>query len=240
MTSDGGDRKTPQKTQSSREVGDFLAKVARTPVVAGGTPPGRLLFAMDATASREASWDTACHLQAQMFTATENVGNLSVQLCYYRGFNEFRASSWCNNPTDLLAEMSSVRCLGGHTQIKRVLDHTQAEHKRNPIKAVVFVGDAIEEDGDTLCHLAGQLGVLNIPLFMFQEGHLPGVRSIFQQMAHLSGGAFAPFDRNSASELKDLLSAVAVFAAGGTRALENFSSARKGEVARLTQQIRKS
>lgn len=235
MTSDGGDAKPPQA--SSKAVGDFLARVARTPAASGGGPPGRLLFAMDATASREPTWDTACHLQGQMFDAAENVGNLAVQLCYYRGFNEFCASGWCDNPKDLLSEMTGVRCLGGYTQISKVLDHARSEHKRRPIKAVVFVGDAVEEDGDALCHKAGQLGVMNIPLFMFQEGGLPGVQSIFQQMAQLSGGAWSPFDRNSASELKDLLSAVAIFAAGGARALEDFSRTSSGPVALLARQV---
>ncbi len=202
------------------DVGQFLDKVARTPA---RMDTSRLLFAMDATASRELAWDRACHLQGRMFEATTDLGNLAVQLCYYRGFNEFHRSHWCQSADSLLQEMTGVKCLGGYTQINRVLEHALAENSKNRLKAVVFVGDAMEEDADRLCHLAGQMGVLNLPLFMFQEAQDPGVRSVFRQMASLSGGAYAPFDLNSASGLKDLLSAVAVFATGGRRALQDFN-----------------
>ena len=229
--------KKPPTISSRQDVSRFLEKVARTPVRRHGGNLGRLVFAMDATASREPTWDRACHLQGQMFEATADVGNLAVQLCYYRGFNEFHAGSWCESAASLQAEMSHVQCLGGQTQIRRVLDHAAQENRRNRIRAVVFVGDALEEDADALCHLAGQLGVMQLPLFMFQEGYDPLVRTVFQQMAHLSGGAFAPFDLSSASELKDLLSAVAVYATGGKQALTRFSGGREA-IALLTHQLR--
>lgn len=216
-------------------VDKFLQKVARTP--ARKDALSRLLFGMDATASREPTWDRACHLQGQMFEATASVGNLSVQLCYYRGFNQFKVSAWCQSATSLLQEMSAVRCLGGYTQINKILDHAVAEHKRNRLRAVVFVGDALEEDADRLCHVAGQLGVLQVPLFMFHEGHDQRVQSVFQQMAGLSGGAYAPFDLASATELKDLLSAVAIFATGGKSALRQFKSSA-GPVGILTHQLK--
>ena len=176
---------------------------------------------MDATASREATWDHACHLQAEMFNSTSLIGGLSVQLCYYRGFNEFHHGHWCEHTDELLSEMNAARCLGGHTQIARVLKHLLKENSLQKIQAAVFVGDAMEENPDDLCQLAGKLGVLSIPLFVFQEGRNPGVASLYKQLAQLSGGAYAPFDLGSASQLKSLLSAVAVYAAGGRRALQN-------------------
>lgn len=224
-------------TTNSTQVSQFLDKVAKTPVRTDAESEGRMLFAMDATASREATWDRACHLQGQMFQATEGIGSLAVQLCYYRGFNEFHASAWCSSATHLLTEMSGVRCLGGHTQINRVLDHAIKEHKTKRLRAVVFVGDALEEEADHLCHQAGQLGVLNIPLFMFQEGSDPRVKSAYQQMAELSGGAYSPFNLQSAGELRDLLSAVAVFAAGGKSALKRLTR-RSAPAALLTQQLK--
>ena len=225
-------------TTSSQGVNQFLTKVASTPARKAAGDVGRLIFAMDATASREPTWDNACHLQGEMFMATAPLGGLAIQLCYYRGFMEFRALDWCEDTATLLSQMSAVRCLGGHTQIERLLNHAQQEHTNQKLQAVVFVGDAIEENPDTLCQLAGKLGLLNLPLFMFQEGSHPGVRSIFQQMSQLSGGAFAPFDLNSASELKQLLSAVAVYAAGGHQALLDFSKRSGSEIKRLTRQLK--
>ncbi|MDA0789991.1 MAG: VWA domain-containing protein [Proteobacteria bacterium] len=224
--------------EASRDVSAFLDKVAATPARRQAGRTGRLMFAMDATASREPTWDRACHLQGEMFSATDSLGGLSVQLCYYRGFNEFRALDWCSDTAVLLRQMSAVRCLGGQTQIGRVLKHALRAHHDSSLQAVVFVGDAMEENPDTLCDLAGQLGLQNIPAFMFQEGTLPLVRSTFQQMAQLSGGAWAPFDLNSAHQLKELLAAVAVFAAGGRSALEDLSSRSSDAVKRITRQLK--
>jgi hypothetical protein len=224
-------KKTPVVTSSG--VNQFLSKVAATPIKASGK--GRLMFAMDATASREPTWDHACHLQGEMFNATDALGGLSIQLCFYRGFAEFKANEWCDSRTTLLQQMSAVQCLGGHTQIRRVLEHALSQPT---IQAVVFVGDAVEENPDTLCQLAGKLGLLNIPVFMFQEGIHPQVQSVFMQMAQLSGGAYAPFDLNSAGELRQLLSAVAVYAAGGQKALQGFSEHAGVTVKRLTQQLK--
>jgi hypothetical protein len=231
------DSKKPVVATGS-QVDQFLKTVAKMPTKADRSAMSRLLFGMDATASREMTWDRACHLQGQMFETTSHIGTLNVQLCYYRGFNQFRASPWCTSATQLHEEMSAVHCLGGYTQIRKVLEHALAEHKTNRLRAVVFVGDALEEDADMLCHLAGQLGVLHIPLFMFQEGTNRKVKSTFEQMALLTGGAYAPFDLNSASELNDLLSAVAVYATGGQSALENFGKRRKGQVGLLTRQLK--
>lgn len=226
----------PAKPQSP-EVAAFLDKVARTPVKSSGRQ-GRLIFALDATASRDPTWDTACQLQAEMFQETGSLGGLAIQLAYYRGFNEFHAGDWCTDTDALLRQMTSVRCLGGHTQLGRVLDHGREEMSKQKVQALVFVGDALEEDADAVCHKAGQLGMLGLPLFIFQEGKNPHVRSVFQQAAKLSGGAYAPFNQSSAKQLRDLLSAVAVFAAGGRKALENFSKRSGDDVLRLTRQLK--
>ena len=181
----------------------------------------RLLFAIDATASRQPTWDQASHLQQEMFLSSQQTASLTVQLCYYRGFHDFFTSAWLSNSTELAKLMSGVQCEGGHTQIGRLLKHAQAEHRKAAIKALVFIGDAVEENPDTLGELAGQCGLLKLPLFMFQEGRDRLVQQTFSHMARVSGGAFAHFDVNSAGTLAALLGAVARYAAGGRTALEN-------------------
>jgi len=224
-------------TSSRLEVDEFLKKVATTPVHKPASRIGRLIFAMDATASREPAWDQACHIQAQMFEETASLGGLSIQLCYYRGFNEFNASDWLSNKTDLQHRMMAVRCLGGHTQIRRVLQHAITETRQNEVDAVVFVGDCLEEKVDELCQLAGELGLHNVPVFLFQEGDDAVAKRAFKQLARLTDGAYCPFDASSAQQLRDLLSAVAVYAVGGRRALESFSKARGGVTRLLTHQV---
>lgn len=222
----------------NRDISAFLEKVARTPVPVRTDNPARLVFALDATLSRSPSWDTASQLQAQMFTETTDLGRLAIQLCFYRGFNEFYSSRWHQDTGALLAEMTGVRCLGGHTQIARVLQHGLNENRIENIKALVFIGDAIEENPDELCDLAGQFGVMNVPVFIFQEGRQTMVEQTFRQIARLSGGAYAPFDLNSAHQLRELLTAVAVFVAGGRKALELLSKKKGGTVKHLTQQLK--
>ncbi len=230
-------RKDLERTSSDHEIDAFLEQVARTPQRHNSGPKGRLIFAMDATASREPTWDRAAGIQASMFQETRDLGGLEVQLCHYGGFKEFHASPWCARADELLPRMTRVRCAAGLTQIARVLAHAKTEAGRKPVNALVFVGDCVEEDHDRLAGAAGELGLLGVPVFVFQEGREPGAEWVLKDIARLSGGAWCPFDHRSPQVLKDLLSAVAVFAAGGRRALTDFSRRRGGAVLRLTQQL---
>ena len=225
------DKKLPRKSSRS-DVNTFLNKVASMPQIRAADKRGRLIFSMDATASREPTWDRACHIQGQMFQATHSLGGLEVQLCYYHAFNIFRVSNWCGNTLELRNQMAEVPCLAGHTQIGKVLQHTIDETKRKRVNALVFVGDCMEEDPDYLFRLAGTIGLLNIPIFVFHEGDDAVAAKTFREIARLSGGAYCYFNAASAQQLKDLLEAVAVYAAGGRKALEAFSE-KKGESVRL-------
>ncbi len=226
------------KVSNSTQVSAFLNKVAALPKANSGQGLGRLLFALDASASREQTWDQASQLQAEMFLAAGQAGGLLVQLSYFRGFGEFYKTQWCRNSTDLLGLMTGIQCRAGTTQIERVLRHALQEHKQQRIHCVVYVGDAMEENTDVLCQLAGQLGILNVPVFVFQEGADPVARKTFEQMAKLSKGAYSQFDNSSAAQLRALLRAVAIFASGGFKALEQHSQQADDAVKRLTQQLR--
>jgi len=214
--------KPPARRSSSQEISAFLRKSKDITEFVASQP--RLLFAVDATASRQPTWDRASHLQQEMFRASGVVPSLAVQLCYYRGFGEFQASPWLTDSTALARLMGRVHCEGGHTQIARLLRHARREHGAASVRALVFIGDAIEESPDTLCDLAGQCGIVQLPLFLFQEGGDPQVEKTFRTMAKLSGGAYARFDRGSADVLAGLLGAVASYARGGRTALENLES----------------
>jgi hypothetical protein len=238
----GDDReKLPDQPGTRGEVDSFLRKLAGMPAVrpAAGER-GRLIFALDATASRQPTWDRACHIQSEMFRETAALGGLDIQLVFYRGFGECRASKWLGNAEDLLRQMTAVTCLGGKTQIGKVLRHAIAEAKRHKVNAIVFVGDCMEEQVDTLCHQAGHLGLLGVPVFIFHEGRDRIAADAFRQIARLTNGAYCPFDANSAHQLRELLSAVAVYAAGGRAALEDYSRRTGGATLLLTGQVAKS
>lgn len=225
-------RRGTGEVSSPDQVDAFLARVRSMPSGGGGGRRGRLIFALDATASREPTWDRACHIQAEMFHETAALGGLDVQLVFYRAFGECKSSKWHSDPDALGRVMTGVSCLGGHTQIRKVLSHAIKESRDDRVDAVVFVGDAFEEDIDRVCHVAGELGVLGVPVFLFHEGGDPIAAKAFQQIARLTRGAYCPFDSASADRLKDLLAAVAVYAAGGRKALADYG-ARRGEAVRL-------
>lgn len=227
----------PSRTSSSAEIDAFLNKVAQAPRVKAPGQGGRLLFAIDATASREPTWDMACQIQAEMFRETKELGGLTVQLAFYRGFGEMKATQWLDSAEALIARMVKVRCLAGRTQIRKVLRHALKETAKKKVDALVFVGDVVEEDVDALGDLAGQLGLSGTPVFIFHEGNEPVSRGVFGQIARLSGGACSSFDAGSASQLRELLTAVAVFASGGRHALEDFGRRQGGKVPQLTHQI---
>jgi hypothetical protein len=220
------------------DVTAFLAEVAAAPPPARrGARRGRLLFAMDATASREPTWDRACQIQGEMFHTTAALGGLDVQLCYYRGFHEFNATPWLADARALARHMTAVRCAAGATQIGRTLEHTLAQTRSRKVDALVFVGDAMEEDPDALCARAGELGLQGVPVFVFHEGGDAAAGRTFRAIARLSGGACCRFDPGSAEQLRQLLAAVAVFAAGGRRALEDLGRREHGVVRQLVQQL---
>ena len=210
------------------EIDQFLARArALGPRLDGKR--GRLVFALDATMSREPTWDMACSLQGEMFDETAAVGGLDVQLVYYRGLHECQSSKWVSDPKRLGDLMVRIHCEGGNTQIGRVLEHVRTESKTAKVNALVFVGDAMEEGIDSLCTAAGELGLLGVPAFMFQEGHDAVAERAFKEIARLTNGAWCRFDAGAAAQLRELLRAAAAYAAGGRLALADLSKRRGGE-----------
>lgn len=231
------DQALSETPSSAQEVADFLEHVKTIAPARAGTGRGRLLFAMDATMSRQPTWDMALGLQADMFAAVKAVGGLDVQLCYFRGMGECRASKWVSDPDALSRLMTKVSCRGGYTQIAKVLSHAKHETEDNSVDALVYVGDCMEEDIDHLAALAGELGLMGVPVFLFQEGHDPKAERTFREIARLTRGAYCRFDQGSAKQLRELLSAVAVYAAGGQRALEDLSRSQGGSARVLLEQM---
>ena len=224
---------TSPAASSGEEIAAFLTQVKTMPPApqAAGRR-GRLIFAMDATMSRQPTWDRALNIQAEMFAETAKIGGLDVQLVYFRGFGECRASPWVSNPAALARLMTGVDCRGGNTQIGRVLKHVRAEVAKGKVGAMVYVGDCMEENIDELCATAGEIGLLGTPCFMFQEGRDAVAERAFKEIARLTRGAWCRFDAGSPRTLRDILKAVAVYAAGGRQALADYSQ-RHGAGARL-------
>ena len=164
-----------------------------------------MIFSLDATMSRQPTWDTASRLQAEMFREAASVGGLDIQLVYYRGLAECRASPFVARRSGLRELMSRIDCRGGQTQIGKVLAHARRENDARKVAVMVFIGDAMEESLDALCAAAGELGLRNVRAFMFQEGYDPVCEQAFREVARLTHGAFCRFSPGSAHELAELL-----------------------------------
>lgn len=230
--------RAPVAPSSRADIDVFLAQVKRLTPTTVAAERGRLIFALDATMSRQPTWDTACRLQADMFREAASIGGLDVQLVYYRGLTECRSSPWVSEATRLAGLMERIDCRGGHTQIGKVIAHARRETQKTKVQALVFVGDAMEEKLDNLCHAAGDLGLLGVPAFMFQEGDEPIAEQAFREIARLTRGAYCRFDPGAAHQLGELLRAVAAYAAGGMRALADLSARRDAGAIKLIRQMR--
>ncbi len=219
-----------QERSKPQDISNFLQKAS----LLNSEIQGRLIFGLDATMSRQPTWDMASQTQASMFAVAGKKTGLSVQLVYFRGYGECRASKWVADPKALAGLMTKIDCRGGITQLSKVLGHASKEHQKKRVSALVFIGDAMEEDIDILCNLAGKLGVQGVKTFMFQEGFDALTEKAFREIARLSRGAYMRFDSNAPKELEALLSAVASFASGGHKALEaQRGSAAKGLLEQL-------
>jgi hypothetical protein len=209
---------TDLPTRVSKQVADFLAKQPAS--------MARLVFALDATMSRQPLWDRACGLQGQMFAEAGKLGMLQIQLIYFRGLDECRSSHWTSNASELARTMTGIQCRAGYTQIGKILAHVRRENTAMKVNAAIFAGDAMEEDPGSLHDAAAALGV---PLFMFQEGADPMVETTFREMARLTNGAYCRFEPGAETKLAELLRAVAAFCVGGAAALadQRTDAARK-------------
>jgi len=231
------DNQSRSATSPRAEIDRFLDQVKALSPGAKSGRRGRLIFALDATMSRQPTWDQACKLQAEMFREAAAIGGLDIQLVYYRGLAECRTSPWIADPDRLGALMSGIDCRGGQTQIAKILAHARRETENGKVAVLVFVGDAMEEPLDELCARAGELGLHNVKAFMFQEGHDPTCEQAFREIARLTGGAYCRFAPGAAHELAELLRAAAAYAAGGLKALADLKANSVG-VTRLIEQLK--
>jgi len=203
----------PAKATSSGKE-NFLKKTAHI-----GDHHGRIILAIDATGTRQAIWDQIGKLQATMFVSGEQKTGLSVQLVYYRGSDECRASKWVSNAQSLYHLMGNIRCEGNIMQLSKVLSHSGKEHSKKRVSALVFIGDTVTEDVETLKEQATKLAKQGFRAIMVQDGIDSHTEKTFRAIAEVTNGAFLRFDQRFPKPLEEALSAAAMFATGGIQGL---------------------
>lgn len=218
-----------------REKSEFLAKVRQAKAVSA-TPKKetlakaianpqrpRLVFSMDATASREGSWNIAKEITGAMFEAVPD--ELDVALVYHGGGRLQEMTPFSSNAKTFLDKVHSVRCRAGRTALNAILAKA-VEVSR--LKALIYVGDCFEESPQEAMDLAQQLKLKGVRCFLFHDESSAGsgydvetARRVFQEIARITGGAVLPFDENAPDLVKALLEAIAIYAAQGMKALES-------------------
>lgn len=231
-------KKTPATRSAHNNAIDAFLERARS-VTEPRASRGRLIFALDATMSRQPAWDVAQSIQGEMFRTTSAHGGLDVQLVYFRGFGECRASRFVSGGEGLAGLMAQISCRGGKTQIGKVLRHALDETRAQRVGALVYIGDAMEENVDDLAAAAGELGLLGLKTFMFQEGRDAATQGAYREIARLTGGAYATFDASAPRRLAELLEAAAAYAAGGMLELERRAERGEGAAQLLLSQMGK-
>ena len=182
----------------------------------------RLLFAMDATASREACWNIAKEITGAMFEAVP--GELDVALAYHSGGRLQEMTPFSSEARAFLDKVQAVRCSAGRTALNEILDKAA---QAPGIKAIIYIGDCFEEDSREAIELAQQLKLKGVRCFIFHDtssqaqGYdIKAARTAFEQIAQITGGAILPFDESSPNLVKELLAAIALYAAQGIKALK--------------------
>jgi hypothetical protein len=193
--------------------------------------PTRLIVAMDATASRQSSWDTARQVMDAMFREVPE--GLAVQVVWYDG-QGMHCSPWSRDAASLLDIIGGVACSPGKTKILKVLQHAADSSKYGVVSGLVLVGDAWEEPAEGIEPAARRLRLLGCPAFVFQEGTNPDADEAFRAIARITGGAVLAFDADAPDRLHDILGGVAAYAKGGVRALEAAAKRLPGAVALLS------
>jgi len=201
---------------------------------------GRLIFCLDLTASRQAALRQARIATATMFDAIKAAGKIVLKLAYFRGDSECRASGWHDDPHIVSLWMQRLACESGETQIARLLRMVLGEVE--DVSGVVFVGDHCEDDRSELRNLAKELGKKSIPVFVFHECADCDRRSLkakptFKSIADYSGGVYVEFRPDSGAVLRELLTNVAAFSAGGSEGVMKMAPPATAEARELRSRL---
>jgi hypothetical protein len=205
----------------------FAAALPVPPAPATETPTRpRLIFGVDATASREPAWAAARSVTDALVRALP--GELDVALAVHGGSRLHTFTPFTSNPATLRDRAAGLGCIAGYTRMLPILDRAMTEPG---VRVVVYIGDVFEESLSKARRLADTMGLKSIRLFVLHDTADWTARrdgDLFADLARRTGGCVLPFDANAPDRLRDLLGAVAVYAVGGERLLHERRSALPG------------
>jgi hypothetical protein len=204
---------------------------AEPPAETGAPVRPRLVFGVDATASREPAWAVARQVTDALVKAMP--GDLDVALAVHGGSRVHTFTAFTDNANTLRDRAAGVRCLAGLTRLLPIL---AASLKHPGIRVVVYIGDVFEEGVPAGRALADAMGARGTRLIVLHDTADRSARrdaEVFWDLAKRTGGCVLPFDASAPDRLRDLLSAVAVYAIGGEKLLREQRGNTAGAVALL-------
>ena len=164
----------------------------------------------------------ACHIQAEMFEETAALGGLDVQLVYYRGFGECEASPWLGNAADLPRRMTGVRLprrpdpdRPGAAACHR---RDQGQEGRTPWSSSATAWRKMPTRSATR---PASWACWACPSSCSTRAVTPWPPRPSTRWRGSPAAPIAPSMPAAPSQLRELLGAVAVYAAGGRQALED-------------------
>jgi hypothetical protein len=202
-------------------------------IEAGESAPARprLVFAFDATGSREPAWDTARQVTDALVRALP--GELDVALAVHGGSRLHTFTEFTANPRTLRDRAGGITCIPGFTRMLPILSGSL---KRAGVRVVIYIGDVFEESLAQGRKLADAMAARGIKLVVLHDTSDPSARhhaEIFNDLTRRTGGCVLPFDANAPNKLRELLAALAVFAVGGTALLRQKRSELPGALVLL-------
>jgi hypothetical protein len=204
---------------------------AEPPAETGAPPRPRLIFAVDATASREPAWAAARQVTDALVRALP--GALDVALAVHGGSRVHTFTAFTNDANTLRDRAAGVGCVAGMTRLLPILS---ASLTRQAVRVVIYIGDVFEENVLQGRRIADAMGAQGTRLIVLHDTADPAARrdaEVFWDLAKRTGGCVLPFDASASGRLRDLLSAVAVYAVGGEKLLRARRHDLPGAVALL-------
>jgi hypothetical protein len=195
--------------------------------------PGRnrLVFAIDATASREGAWKVATEITSTRFESVPD--KIEVSLAYHGGGHIKELSPFSTNAKTFLDKLQQIRCIGGRTAFNDILD--RVVHLPG-VACCVYIGDCFEEREADALALARQLKLKGIKMFIFHDTSSSEIYDtdhaarVFAKVVDICGGALMDFNDQSPKQAEEFLGAIALYAVGGRKLLEQQKGQLPGAV----------
>lgn len=207
-------------------------KPARDSLIAAALTPSRrprLVFAFDATASREPAWELARQVTDSLFRVVP--GELDIALAVHGAGAVHTFTPFSPDPHSLRDAAASVKCQAGMTALVQLMDQVLAQ---SGVKVMMYTGDCFEEDPQAAYDRADSFKARGIKAIMLHDSSTgdAAARHVYDEIARRTGGVCVDFHgehgTNAAGELRELLEAVAVLTLGGVKLLEQRKAALPG------------